>query len=91
VVPVPDPYFSENLEGPEIELGTSGSVARDSDHQTTEAVDTSYSLFKNNSKIYVPYKLGYAIYFVFNLRSPQPLTEMGTRNLPGVKERPAGA
>jgi hypothetical protein len=31
-------YFSENLLGPEIELGTSGSVARNSDHETTEAV-----------------------------------------------------
>jgi hypothetical protein len=31
-------YFSENLVAPEIEPGTSGSVARNSDHQTTEAV-----------------------------------------------------
>jgi hypothetical protein len=31
-------YFSENMVAPGIELGTSGSVARNSDHQTTEAV-----------------------------------------------------
>jgi hypothetical protein len=31
-------YFSENLVAPGIEPGTSGSVARDSDHKTTEAV-----------------------------------------------------
>jgi hypothetical protein len=35
---VPDPYFSENLVGPGIEPGTSGSVARNSDYQTTEAI-----------------------------------------------------
>jgi hypothetical protein len=29
-------YFSENLVAPGIELGTSGSVARNSDHYTTE-------------------------------------------------------
>jgi hypothetical protein len=32
-------YFSENLVAPGIELGTSGSVARKSDHYTTEAVN----------------------------------------------------
>jgi hypothetical protein len=31
-------YFSENLVAPGIEPGTSGSVARNSDHKTTEAV-----------------------------------------------------
>jgi hypothetical protein len=30
-------YFSENLVAPGIEPGTSGCVARNSDHQTTEA------------------------------------------------------
>jgi hypothetical protein len=41
VDPVPDPLlfrFSENLVGPGIEPGTSGSVARNSNHYTTEAV-----------------------------------------------------
>jgi hypothetical protein len=38
VDPVPDPYFSQNLIGSGIEPGTSGSVARNSDHETTEAV-----------------------------------------------------
>jgi hypothetical protein len=32
VDPVPDPYFSENVVWPGIEAGTSGSVARNSDH-----------------------------------------------------------
>jgi hypothetical protein len=32
VDPVPDHYFSENLVAPEIESGTSGSVAKNSDH-----------------------------------------------------------
>jgi hypothetical protein len=32
VDPVPDPYLSENLVGPEIESGNSGSAARNSDH-----------------------------------------------------------
>jgi hypothetical protein len=31
-------YFSEKLVAPGIEPGTSGSVARNSDHYTTEAV-----------------------------------------------------
>jgi hypothetical protein len=31
-------YFSENLVAPGIEPGTYGSVARNSDHKTTEAV-----------------------------------------------------
>jgi hypothetical protein len=31
-------YFSENLVTPGIDRGTSGSVARNSDYQTTEAV-----------------------------------------------------
>jgi hypothetical protein len=31
-------YFSENLIAPGIEPVTSGSVARNSDHQTTEVV-----------------------------------------------------
>jgi hypothetical protein len=31
-------YFSENLVAPGIEPGICGSVARNSDHQTTEAV-----------------------------------------------------
>jgi hypothetical protein len=30
--PFQTPYFSENLVGPGIEPGTSGSVARNSDH-----------------------------------------------------------
>jgi hypothetical protein len=33
-------YFSENLVAPGIEPGTSGSVARNSDHETREAVWT---------------------------------------------------
>jgi hypothetical protein len=33
------PYFSENLVGPAIEHGTSISVARYSDHYTTEALN----------------------------------------------------
>jgi hypothetical protein len=32
------PYFSEILAGPGIEPRNSGSVARNSDHHTTEAV-----------------------------------------------------
>jgi hypothetical protein len=32
-------YFSENLVAPGIKPGTSGSVARNSDHWTTKAVD----------------------------------------------------
>jgi hypothetical protein len=35
-------YFKENVVAPGIEPGTSGSVARNSDHQTTEAVDAFY-------------------------------------------------
>jgi hypothetical protein len=31
-------YFSGNLVVPRIELGTPGSVVRNSDHQTTEAL-----------------------------------------------------
>jgi hypothetical protein len=31
-------YFSENLIALRMELGTSGSVARNGDHETTEAV-----------------------------------------------------
>jgi hypothetical protein len=40
-----DPFqthcFLENLEAPGIEPGTLGSAARNSDHQTTEAVTSS--------------------------------------------------
>jgi hypothetical protein len=37
--PVPDPpNFSENVVGPGMKPGTSGSVVRKSDHYTTEAV-----------------------------------------------------
>jgi hypothetical protein len=39
VDPVPDDYFSENLVAPGIEPGTFGSVASNTDHWTTEAVD----------------------------------------------------
>jgi hypothetical protein len=38
LTPFQIPYFSENLVGQGIEPGTSGSVARNSDHLTTEAV-----------------------------------------------------
>jgi hypothetical protein len=38
VDPVPDHCYSENLVAPGIEPGTSGSAARNSDHQTMEAV-----------------------------------------------------
>jgi hypothetical protein len=38
VDPVPYPYFSESLVGLGIEPGTSGSVASNSGHYTTEAV-----------------------------------------------------
>jgi hypothetical protein len=40
-------YFSENLVAPGIEHGASESVARISDHQTTEAVDFSRKLTEN--------------------------------------------
>jgi hypothetical protein len=36
--PVQTLYFSEDLVAPEIEFGTSESVARNSDYYTTEAV-----------------------------------------------------
>jgi hypothetical protein len=36
-------YFSENLGAPGIEPGISGSVARNSDHYTTEAVSSIYT------------------------------------------------
>jgi hypothetical protein len=42
--------FSENLVAPGIEPGTSGHVARNSDHQTTEAVEKiliTVTSFKN--------------------------------------------
>jgi hypothetical protein len=42
VDPVPAPYFSENLVGLGIEHETSGSVARNSDYQTTEAAQNIY-------------------------------------------------
>jgi hypothetical protein len=45
VDPVPDPYFSENLVRPVIEPGIYGSVARNSDHYTTEAVLLLYLRF----------------------------------------------
>jgi hypothetical protein len=35
---VPDPLLLRKLVGPGIACGTSGSVARNSDHWTTEAV-----------------------------------------------------
>jgi hypothetical protein len=38
--------FSENLVVPGIEPGTSGSVARNSDHKTPEAVITSVTVIK---------------------------------------------
>jgi hypothetical protein len=38
VDPIPDLLLPENLVAPRIEAGTSGSVARNSDHWTTEAV-----------------------------------------------------
>jgi hypothetical protein len=38
VGPVPDPLFSENAVVSGIELGTSRSAARNSEHYTTEAV-----------------------------------------------------
>jgi hypothetical protein len=41
VDPVQTHYFSENLVVQGIELGTTGSVARNSDHYTTEAVHRS--------------------------------------------------
>jgi hypothetical protein len=37
VDPVPDHHFSENLVARGIEPGTSGSVAKNCDHKTTEA------------------------------------------------------
>jgi hypothetical protein len=47
VTPFQTPYFSENLVGSGIDPGTSGSVARNSDHWTTEAVASFlYSLLK---------------------------------------------
>jgi hypothetical protein len=38
VDPVPDPLLFRKFEVPEIEPGTSGSVAMSSDHENTEAV-----------------------------------------------------
>jgi hypothetical protein len=38
VDPVPDPLLLKNLVAPGIEPETSGSVARNSDHYTTEVV-----------------------------------------------------
>jgi hypothetical protein len=43
--PFRTPYFSENLVGPGMEPGTSGSVARNSDHETTEAVICKHIFF----------------------------------------------
>jgi hypothetical protein len=42
--PVPDPLPLRNLVWPGIEPGTSGSVARNSDHQTTEAAYSTMAL-----------------------------------------------
>jgi hypothetical protein len=39
-IPFQAHYFSENLVAPRIELGTSGYVARNSDHKAIEAVDS---------------------------------------------------
>jgi hypothetical protein len=46
--------YSENLATPGIELGTSGSAARKSDHQTTEAVNPKW----HSAKIYNISKIG---------------------------------
>jgi hypothetical protein len=42
-------YFSENLVAPGIEPGTSGSVARNSDHQTTDSVSITIHKHKKAS------------------------------------------
>jgi hypothetical protein len=43
VDPVPDRYFSENLVALGIKPGTSGYVARNSDHYTTDAVLSNHN------------------------------------------------
>jgi hypothetical protein len=40
-------YYLENMEAPGIEPVTSGSVARNSDHKTTEAVVTDIHQVRN--------------------------------------------
>jgi hypothetical protein len=66
VDPVPDPLLSENLVVPLIESGTSGSVARNSDHQTTEAIDGTYlqtEMFYILTRMH-PAKKGQAVKFL---------------------------
>jgi hypothetical protein len=48
-------YFSENLVAPGIEPGTSGSVARNSDHQTTEAAKNKLTFLeiRKMARIYI--------------------------------------
>jgi hypothetical protein len=43
VDPVPDPLTLRKSGSAGIEPGTSGSVARNSDHETTEAVDVDHN------------------------------------------------
>jgi hypothetical protein len=43
-------YISENLVAPRVEPGTSGSVVRNSDHQTTEAVGNKIERTENYKK-----------------------------------------
>jgi hypothetical protein len=56
VDPVPDPLLLRNLVAPGIEAGTSGSVARNSDHKTTEAVTMSQAVIKMKP-LYMPLKI----------------------------------
>jgi hypothetical protein len=48
--PVPTHYFSENLVALGIEPGLCGSVARNSDHRTTEAVIHFNNIFTSTSR-----------------------------------------
>jgi hypothetical protein len=45
-------YFSENLASPGIEPGISGSVAKNSDHQTIEVVNNLPIIHENIEKLF---------------------------------------
>jgi hypothetical protein len=59
--PFQTPYLSENLVGPGIEPGPTGSVARNSDHYTTEAVNIFTHISKRLSSAIILSRLGVTI------------------------------
>jgi hypothetical protein len=67
VDPVPDPLLLIKLIASDIELGTSRSAARNSDHYTTEEVRTYFNTFENRTCVVLCTSL--AEYVIYTIQS----------------------